>query len=222
VAACLIGGIGAVLVPAGAAFGQESARTPSPVCSGDSCTVTISYTAGTAPPPPSGGGYWLLGGDGGIFAFGAAGFIGSSASSATDCPVNPPARSMPNGSCWSMAATPDNQGNWIVNAYNGKIFSFGDAVSYGQPADGNAYAGGADMWPNAIGIVSAPDGKGYWVLLEGLSGMDSVQAFGDAIFYGDEISIAHDSGHVGYPVAMAATPDGKGYWIVDSDGGSSP
>jgi hypothetical protein len=38
------------------------------------------------------------------------------------------------------------------------------------------------------------------------------------IFYGDEISIAHDSGHVGYPVAMAASPDGKGYWIVDSDG----
>ena len=167
-------------------------------------------------------GYWLLGGDGGVFAFGSSEYFGSSASSATDCPANPPARSMPNGSCWSMAAPPDNQGYWIVNAYSGKIFPFGDAVSYGQPADSNAYAGGADMWPNAIGIVSTPDSKGYWVLLEGLSGLGSVQAFGDATFYGDEISSSHDSGHVGYPVAMAAmaaTPDGKGYWIVDSDGG---
>jgi len=116
-----------------------------------------------------------------------------------------------------MAVPPDNQGYWIVNAYSGKVFPFGDAISYGQPADG--YAGGSDMWPNAIGIVSTQDGKGYWVLLEGLSGLGSVQAFGDATFYGDETSSSHDSGHLGYPVAMAATPDGKGYWIVDSDGG---
>ena len=118
-----------------------------------------------------------------------------------------------------MAPTPDGGGYWILNAYSGVIYPYGDAVSYGQPADTAAYGGGADLWPNSIGIVATPDGRGYWVLEEGLSGLGSVQPFGDATFYGDEITIAHATGHVGTPVAMAETSDGKGYWIVDSDGG---
>ncbi len=63
------------------------------------------------------------------------------------------------------------------------------------------------------------DGKGYWVLEKGLSGLGSIQAFGDAVNFGDEAAIAHATGHVGTPVAMAATSDDGGYWIVDSDGG---
>ena len=167
---------------------------------------------------PTSTGYWLGTGDGGVFAFGAS-FNGSAASNTTRCPPNPPARSMPNGSCSSMAPTPDGGGYWILNAYSGVIYPYGDAVSYGQPADTAAYGGGADLWPNSIGIVATPDGRGYWVLEEGLSGLGSVQPFGDATFYGDEITIAHATGHVGTPVAMAETSDGKGYWIVDSDGG---
>lgn len=180
--------------------------------------VTISYSS-MSPPPSSSTGYWLLGGDGGVFAYGASGFFGTGAASATDCPANPPARSMPGGSCWSMAPTPDSQGYWVLNAYSGTIYPFGDAVSYGQPADTSAYNGGADTWPTAIDIVATPDGKGYWVLEEGLNGLGSVQAFGDAVSYGDESTIADGSPHVGSPVAMASTSDGKGYWIVDSDGG---
>jgi len=180
--------------------------------------VFMIATPGSASAAPIGPGYWLEAGDGGVFAFGVP-FEGSAASDATRCPANPPARSMPNGSCWSMAPTPDGGGYWIVNAYSGVIYAYGDAVSYGDPADTSAYSGGADLWPNAIGIVATPDGKGYWVLEEGLSGLGSVQSFGDAVNYGDEITIAHASGHDGAPVAMAATHDGNGYWIVDSDGG---
>ena len=180
--------------------------------------VHISYPSSPAPPAASSG-YWLLGGDGGVFTFGGIGFFGSAASNATSCPANPPARSMPNGSCWSIAPTADDGGYWILNAYNGKIYTYGDAVSYGQPADTVAYSGGADTWPTGMSIVSTPDGKGYWVLEVGLSGLGSVQTFGDAVSYGDEVTVAHGTGHVGQPVGLATTPDGKGYWIVDSDGG---
>src|ERR1019366_6189630 len=61
-------------------------------------------------------GYRLEAGDGGIFTFGAP-FEGSAASDITRCPANPPARSMPNGSCWPMAPTADGSGYWILNAY---------------------------------------------------------------------------------------------------------
>ncbi len=180
--------------------------------------VFMIATPGSASAAPMGPGYWLEAGDGGVFTFGAP-FEGSAASDASRCPANPPARSMPNGSCWSMAPTPDGGGYRILNAYSGDIYAYGDAVSYGQPADTAAYSGGADLWPTAIAIVATPDGKGYWVLEEGLSGLGSVQSFGDAMSYGDETTIARTTGHVGKPVAMAATHEGKGYWIVDSDGG---
>ncbi len=177
-------------------------------------TLVRGMTAHTSGVP----GYRLLGGDGGIFSFSAA-FEGSAASDPTRCPANPPGRSMPGGSCWSLASTPDGLGYWILNAYDGMIFAYGDAVSYGQPSDTPAYAGGADLWPSAIGIVATPDGKGYWVLERGLSGLAHVQVFGDATFNGDELTPGAQGGHNGTPVAMAATPDGAGYWIVDSDGG---
>jgi hypothetical protein len=177
--------------------------------------VAVGAPSSAAPITP---GYWLEAGDGGIFAFGAP-FEGSAASDATRCPANPPAHSMPNGSCWSMAPTADGSGYWLLNAYSGVIYPYGDAVSYGEPSDTAAYSGGADTWPTAMGIVATPDGKGYWVLEQGLSGLGSVQGFGDAANYGDEATIAYGTAHVGNPVALAATRDGRGYWIVDSDGG---
>jgi hypothetical protein len=161
-------------------------------------------------------GYRLLGGDGGVFDFSAP-FYGSGASDPTRCPANPPGRSMPNGSCWSMAATTDGGGYWILNAYNGVIYPYGDAVSHGEPSTTSAYSGGADTWPNALEMLPTPAGQGYWVLEKGLVGLGSVQAFGDAVKYGDEVALGVP--HDGAPVAMASTPSGHGYWIVDSDGG---
>jgi hypothetical protein len=167
---------------------------------------------------PDGPGYWLMGGDGGMFSF-AAPFEGSPASDPARCAPNPSGRSMPNGTCWSFTPTIDGQGYWILNAYSGVVYPYGDAVSYGEPADTAAYSGSRELWPTSIDVVRGPNGGGYWILELGLSGLGSVQAFGDAGNYGDEVTVARATGIVGVPVAMASTADGKGYWIVDSDGG---
>ena len=179
--------------------------------------VGLAGPAAGAVPPHKG--YWLEAGDGGVFAFGAP-FEGSAAADATRCPANPPGRTIPNGSCWSIAPTPGGDGYWILNSYNGPSTLTETPTSYGQPADTSAYSGGADTWPKAMEIVPTNDGKGYWVLDEGPSGLGSVQSFGDAVSYGDETtSRPRYLAHAGSPVAMAAAHDDKGYWIVDSDGG---
>ena len=59
-----------------------------------------------------GGGYWMVASDGGIFAYGDAGFYGSMGGS----PLNKP--------IVGMAATPDGKGYWLVAA-DGGIFAFG-------------------------------------------------------------------------------------------------
>ena len=163
------------------------------------------------------GGYRLLGGDGGVFAFGAA-FAGSAASDPTRCAPNTVDRQMPDGTCWSMAATPDGGGYWILNASSGQIWDYGTAPDEGSPA-ATFDSVPREFVPNFIGIASTPDGRGYWVLALGLSGMGSVLPFGDARFYGDETTSPGPAGHVGAPVALVPTRSGAGYWIVDSDGG---
>ena len=66
---------------------------------------TVAGGASAAPLPHTAApGYRLLSGDGGVFSF-ASPFEGSAASDPTRCPANPPDRSMPHGSCWSMAST---------------------------------------------------------------------------------------------------------------------
>ena len=61
-----------------------------------------------------GNGYWLVGSDGGIFAFGDAGFHGSTGGLKLNAPVV------------GMAATTDGGGYWLV-ASDGGIFNYGDA-----------------------------------------------------------------------------------------------
>jgi hypothetical protein len=70
-------------------------------------------------PTPDGGGYWLVGSDGGIFAFGDAGFFGSAAPIALHAPIV------------GMAPTPDGGGYWLVGS-DGGIFAFGDAGFFGS------------------------------------------------------------------------------------------
>jgi hypothetical protein len=118
-----------------------------------------------------------------------------------------------------MASTAGGGGYWILNAFSGTISTYGDAVSYGQPADTPAYRSGSDTWPVAVAVVATPTGKGYWTLEKTLSGLGAVQGFGDAVNVGDETTVKPDMAHAGTPVAMTTTSDGKGYWIVDSDGG---
>ena len=61
-----------------------------------------------------GNGYWLVASDGGIFAFGAAPFLGSTGGIHLNEPVV------------GMAPTADGQGYWLV-ASDGGIFTYGDA-----------------------------------------------------------------------------------------------
>ena len=68
---------------------------------------------------PDGKGYWLVASDGGIFAYGDAGFYGSTGSIHLNKPVV------------GMTATPDGGGYWFV-ASDGGVFAYGDADFYGS------------------------------------------------------------------------------------------
>jgi len=185
--------------------------------------VTCSFL-GVGWAVPSGAlastGYRLLGGDGGVFAFGNASFHGSAASNPAQCPTNPLGRLLPGGSCQAMASTPDGGGYWILNRALGNVYHFGDAGSFGQPADMFKNVS-PEFVPDFLAIVSTPKGDGYWVLSELPSGAGRVLHFGTAGFFGDTQAIVSHTHQAfnGSPVALAATPNGKGYWEVHSDGG---
>jgi hypothetical protein len=191
-------------------------RVASIACAVIALAVGLLSTIGVASAAPSDPpGYWMLGGDGGVFSFGTF-FAGSAAADPRLCPVNMADRQEPNGTCWSMAGTPDGRGYWVLNGDTGAIYPFGDAGFFGDPAA--TFAGESrEFVPNSLAIVATPTGKGYWTLEAGLSGLGSVMAFGDAAFFGDTVS--QKLPHVAEPVGLAASADGKGYWIVDSDGG---
>ena len=172
--------------------------------------VSIDCTPVTKPSPLATQGYRLLGGDGGIFDYGGADFYGSAGSDLTACPPVTSDRSMPNGSCWSMATAPDTKGYWTLNASTGAILSYGDAGNYGSPA--TTFAGvPRDLVPTFLGIAATPDGKGYWIV----DSDGGVFAFGDAGFYGSMGAKPLNQPVVG----IAPTPDGGGYWLTAADGG---
>ena len=73
---------------------------------------------------PTGLGYWLVGADGGIFAFGDAEFRGSTAGMRLNQPVV------------DMVNTPTAHGYWLL-ANDGGLFAFGDAQFHGSTAGTN-------------------------------------------------------------------------------------
>jgi hypothetical protein len=74
-----------------------------------------------------------------------------------------------------------------------------------------AVASGARPAGPVAGIVSTPDGNGYWTV----SAAGAVTAEGDAVSYGSLQGLALSAPIVG----MARTDDGGGYWLVGADGG---
>ncbi len=139
---------------------------------------------------PDGDGYWEVGADGGVFAFGGAGFHGSTGAIHLNRPIV------------GMASTPDGDGYWEVAA-DGGVFAFGDATFYGS-------TGSFRLNEPIVGIQPTPDGAGYWeVAADG-----GVFAFGDARFYGSAAGMSPASPIVG----VASTPDGHGYWEAAADG----
>ena len=142
-------------------------------------------------PTPTGGGYWMVGGDGGVFSSGDAGFYGSTGNITLNKPVV------------GMAATPDGKGYWFV-ASDGGIFAYGDAGFYGS-------RGGQPLNKPIVGMAATPDGKGYWLVASD----GGIFSYGDAGFFGSTGAI-----HLNQPVVgMTPTPSGHGYWFVAADGG---
>ena len=133
-------------------------------------------------------GYWFVAADGGIFAFGNAGFFGSTGSLRLQRPIV------------GMAATPSGKGYWLVAA-DGGIFAFGDAGFFGS-------TGNIRLNQPIVGMASTPSGKGYWFVARD----GGIFAFGDARFYGAPSKPPQPI------VGMAATPSGNGYWCTGRDG----
>jgi serine protease AprX len=137
------------------------------------------------------GGYRMAARDGGIFAFGNAGFAGSTGGQRLNAPIV------------GMATTPSGAGYWLV-ASDGGIFGFGDAGFYGS-------AGGIHLNKPIVGMAATRTGRGYWLVASD----GGIFGFGDAGFFGSTGGIRLNKPIVG----MAATPSSNGYWLVASDGG---
>ncbi|MEM9035444.1 MAG: DUF1501 domain-containing protein [Actinomycetota bacterium] len=138
-----------------------------------------------------GSGYYLLGEDGGVFAFDAP-FHGSTGDIRLNAPVV------------GMAGHPTGDGYWFV-ATDGGIFTYGpDATFYGS-------MGGTPLNQPVVTMAATPSGRGYWLC----AADGGIFSFGDAEFYGSTGSISLNSPIV----SMKSTPSGKGYWLVAADGG---
>jgi len=145
-----------------------------------------------SPPAANRDGYWLTGGDGGVYAFGAAHFYGSTGGLHLNQPVV------------GLTATPDGLGYWFC-ARDGGVFAYGDARDLGSlPALG-------EQEDDVIGLAADPGG-GYW-----LAGADGTTwAFGGAPSLPSLASLGVQVSDV---VGVAATPDGLGLYLVARDGG---
>jgi hypothetical protein len=173
---------------------RYSSKTPSssPVAVGDggSPCPRATATAATVGSPGTGG-YWMVARDGGIFAFGDVGFLGSMGGQALYRPII------------GMAATPRRDGYWMVAA-DGGVFNFGNAAFKGS-------MGGKPLYRPVVGIAARPQGDGYWMAASD----GGVFNYGGAPFHG-----AMGGRPLNRPVVgVTATPSGNGYWLVASDGG---
>ena len=141
-------------------------------------------------PPACLDGYRLAAGDGGVFAFGDAPFLGSAAALGLRRPIV------------DLVETPAGQGYWLAAA-DGGVFAFGDA----------RFRGSLGAVPNQaiVAMAATPTGAGYWLV----GGDGGVFAFGDAPFLGSAAAFGLRS-----PVVdVGATRTGLGYWLLAADGG---
>ena len=107
-------------------------------------------------------GYWMVGADGGVFAFGDAGFVGSL-----------PGLGVRLSDIVAVVPTSTRKGYWMVGA-DGGVFAFGDAGFVGSLPSLKVHVN------DVVGVVPSSTGKGYWMV-----GKDGgVFAFGDAGFVG--------------------------------------
>ncbi|MCU1426720.1 MAG: Esterase [Actinomycetia bacterium] len=126
-----------------------------------------------------------------VYAFGDAGFFGSTGEMSLNSPLV------------GMANTKTGKGYWMLGE-DGGVFSYGNAKFYGS-------TGNIHLAQPVVGMAATPSGKGYWfVAADG-----GIFSYGDARFYGSTGNMTLTKP----VVAMGATPSGHGYWLVASDGG---
>ncbi len=159
------------------------------------------------------GGYWLVGGDGGVFAFDAP-FYGNTVGDTLACPIV------------GMAAAPSNNGYYLFGC-DGGIYGFGTVSFYGSIYSyGN---GSAQQWlgsPIVAGAVD-PQGGGYWLVAQDnvvctFGSVDTqINQPGAAYGWGyhGDWCWSYDYGGTSPIVAITPTTDGNGYWLTGSDGG---
>ena len=171
------------------------ATTPAGTGTVDVTVTTLGGTSATsAADRYTYQGYWMVGSDGGVFAFGDAGFVGSL-----------PGIHVHVSDIVGVVPTASGKGYWMVGS-DGGVFAFGDAGFVGSLPGLKVHVS------NIVGVVPTPTGKGYWMV-----GSDGgVFAFGDAGFVG---SLPGKNVHVNDVVGVVPTSDGKGYWMVGADGG---
>jgi hypothetical protein len=122
--------------------------------------IQLQFAPSAGPDGPTVSGYWLVGSDGGVFAFGSATFHGSTGSRKLNAPVV------------GIAATPSGKGYWLLGA-DGGVFTFGDAKFRGS-------LGTTRSTQPTVALAATPSGKGYWLVGAG----GTVTGFGDAAFHG--------------------------------------
>ncbi len=225
---------------------------------------TQSATGYAGPVAPAG--YWLYTAGGSVFPSASTSSFGS-----------PAGQRVHTTSIVGMASTPDARGYWLVSS-SGRSYAFGDAARVGANAHhqrvagivadprggfwlftarGNVYGSAGAGWfgsvPGAsaapiVGMASAWDGRGYWLV----SSSGWVYPFGDAgkratnthrrvagivadprggyWLYSNTGNVYRAGGAPSYGslpshgirsssvVSMVVTWDGGGYWLISSSG----
>jgi hypothetical protein len=138
-------------------------------------------------------GYWLVGGDGGVFAFGTAQFYGSAAT----LPLNQPVV--------GIVPTADGGGYWLIAA-DGGVFAYGNAT----PIADNPLPTTRLNQP-IVAAARAGQTNGLWLT----AGDGGVFALNGAPFYGSAATLPLNQPVVG----IVPTADGGGYWLIAADGG---
>ncbi len=174
------------------AFGFSPAPSPANLIATYQAVPTLAGLV--LPFGPAGGSYWLSGSDGGLFAYGHAGFFGSL-----------PGLGIGVNDIRAIVGTADGGGYWLTGA-DGGVFGFGDAPFLGSLPGLGVHV------DDVVATVATGDGGGYWMI--GADG--GVFAFGDAGFVG---SLPGIGVHVANIVGAVPTADGGGYWLVGADGG---
>jgi hypothetical protein len=145
--------------------------------------------------------------DGGVFAFGDAGFYGSIPGLGI-APAGSGAAQELNAPIVGMVPSTDDRGYFMVAA-DGGVFAFGDAQFEGScPGIGGCSGSAVSVMPDATG-------HGYWLVTD----TGFVYTFGDAASDGQPVDYNN-----GQPLPSGAitsavrTPDGLGYWVLIADG----